>query len=119
MKAKMEEAAAKEQRGKRGRERQFAQQVHLRLTTLDRSLISYYEQRYEKSYEEIVRGCLWKYVEGDTGFDPDNYLRVVERGLVAEFEDEDEVLQEKLREVSQEYAAKRRGTAKPKTRKIG
>ena len=53
-----------------------------------------------------VRGMVRKYAESDKTFDPDAFLRSVEKVLIPE-EKDDKMMQEEIRTQAREYAARR------------
>ena len=97
------------------RTRLFHWELPLTLTLLERTFVTYYATRYGKDFREIVRGMLRKYVESDTNFDPDAYLRMVKNKMVPMMDEEDEELQKEVVAQAKKYVERRKkGSGKKK-----
>jgi len=84
----------------------FHWNLWVKFNPLERALINYYATRYNKDDREIVRGMVRKYAESDKTFDPEAFLRSVDKVLIPE-ENDDKMMQEEIRTQAREYVGRR------------
>lgn len=87
-----------------GRTKLFHWNVSLQFNPLERAFIAYYATRYGKDAREIVRGMVRKYVQADKTFDPEAFLRTVDKVVIPE-ERDDKMMQDEIRSQAKEYVA--------------
>ena len=84
----------------------FHWDLWVKFNPLERAFVTYYATRYGKDKREIVRGMVRKYAESDKTFDPDAFLRSVEKVLIPD-EKDDKMMQEEIRTQAREYVGRR------------